>query len=167
MSDSVEHSGVARVRAALRARGALGDVVVLDDSSRTAADAAAALGVVVGQIASSLVFSLPDGEPLLVVTSGRHRVNTALVAATLGVASLGRVDADYVKRRSGFSIGGVSPVGWQLDGAGGAPMVLVDEALGDYDVVWAAGGHPHAVFPTTCDELRRLTGAPAVRVADD
>lgn len=156
--------GVARVRAALAAGGASGEVVVLDDTSRTAADAAAALGVEVGQIASSLVFSVPDGSPLLVITSGRHRVDVARVAATLGVASLARVDADFVKRASGFSIGGVAPVGWAGDAD---PLVLIDEALGDYDVVWAAGGHPHAVFPTTFDELVRLTGARPVAVADD
>lgn len=161
---------VVRVRAALAAAGLGTDVVVLDDTSRTAADAAAALGVEVGQIASSIVFALPDGEPLLVITSGRHRVDPELVAAALGVASLARADAQFVKARSGFSIGGVSPVGWRDEGTGapvGAPSAVIDVALGDYDVVWAAGGHPHAVFATSFDDLRRATGALALRVADE
>ena len=92
-----------RVRAALLAAGIHGDVVVLDETSRTARDAAAALGVEVGQIASSLVFRLPTGDPVLVITSGRHRVDPSLVARALGVAELRRADADYVKAASGFS----------------------------------------------------------------
>jgi prolyl-tRNA editing enzyme YbaK/EbsC (Cys-tRNA(Pro) deacylase) len=158
------------VRAALAARGLDADVVVLDDTSRTAADAAAALGVAVGQIASSLVFVLPDGEPLLVITSGRHRVDPDLVARALGVASLSRADAQFVKARSGFSIGGVSPVGWrgeQSGEQGSTPSAVIDEALGAYEVVWAAGGHPHTVFETTFEDLRRVTGAVALRVADE
>jgi prolyl-tRNA editing enzyme YbaK/EbsC (Cys-tRNA(Pro) deacylase) len=146
---------VQRVRDALAAAGASGEVTVLADSTRTAADAASTLGVEVGQIASSIVFALPDGEPLLVVTSGRHRVDVERVAALLGVDTLARVDADYVKARSGFSIGGVSPVAWAGDAVA---TVLVDEALADYDVVWAAAGHPHAVFATSFAELVRLTG---------
>jgi prolyl-tRNA editing enzyme YbaK/EbsC (Cys-tRNA(Pro) deacylase) len=161
---ATDRPGVARVRAALALGGAAGEVVVLDDTSRTAADAAEALGVSVGQIASSLVFTLPGGGTLLVITSGRHRVDTGRVAAALGVDALGRADADHVKRASGFSIGGVAPVGWAGDAQ---PVVLIDSALADYDVVWAAGGHPHAVFPTSFDELVRLTGASPVRVSDD
>ncbi len=163
-------ASVSRVRAALAARGVGADVVVLDDTSRTAADAAAALKVEVGQIASSIVFVLPDGLPLLVITSGRHRVDPDLVAGALGVASLERADAQYVKAWSGFSIGGVSPVGWggeRPDVSPGPPSAVIDVALDDYDVVWAAGGHPHAVFPTTFDELRRVTDAVALRVADE
>lgn len=162
-----------RVRAALLDAGIAGEVLVLDETSRTASDAARALGIEVGQIASSLVFALPDGSPLLVITSGRHRVDAALVAEALGEASLERVDADYVKSVSGFSIGGVSPVGWAPpagDGAAagtGAPRAVIDLALADYDVVWAAGGHPHAVFPTTYDELRRAADATPVSVAAD
>ncbi|HEV2427734.1 MAG TPA: YbaK/EbsC family protein [Acidimicrobiales bacterium] len=161
---ATDSRGVARVRAALADAGAASEVVVLADTSRTAADAAAALGVEVGQIASSLVFVLPDGSPLLVITSGRHRVDVGRVAAVLGVDGLGRADADFVKRASGFSIGGVAPVGWSGDAD---PVVVIDEALGDYGEVWAAGGHPHAVFATSYDELVRLTGARPVRVADD
>lgn len=157
---------VARVRAALRDAGLASEIVVLDSTSHTASDAAAALGVAVGQIASSLVFALPDGAPLLVITSGRHRVDPDVVARTLDVAALGRADADFVKSHSGFSIGAVSPVGWRADAAS-PPTVVIDDALADYDVVWAAGGHPHAVFATSYADLVRVTGARAIRVADD
>lgn len=163
-----------RVSAALRVAGVSGDVVVLDATSRTAADAAAALGVAVGQIASSLVFVVATGDPVLVITSGRHRVDPVLVASALGVAELERADADFVKAASGFSIGGVSPVGWiarssdeSTESAPTTPLTVIDLALADYDVVWAAGGHPHAVFPTTFDELVRACNATAMRVAAD
>ncbi len=169
-----DRPNVLRVRAALRAAGVTGEVVVLDETSRTALDAAAALGVDVGQIASSLVFTLPSGDPVLVITSGRHRVDPQLVADALGVAELQRADADFVKAASGFSIGGVSPVGWAPRGSGDSfesgasvPVTVIDESLGDYDVVWAAAGHPHAVFPTTFDELVRASHATPLRVAAD
>jgi prolyl-tRNA editing enzyme YbaK/EbsC (Cys-tRNA(Pro) deacylase) len=99
---------------------------------------------------------------LLVITSGRHRVNTGIVAKGLAVTELTRVDANFVKEFSGFSIGGVSPVGWinQPD------LTLIDEALNDYDVVWAAAGHPHAVYPTSFQELRTATKATAMIVGD-
>ena len=150
------HPNVIRVQQALIAAGASGEVRTLDESARTAAEAAAALGVEVGQIANSLIF-VADGEPLLVLTSGRHRVDTAKVATLVGVAKVGRADADFVRAHTGVAIGGVSPV------AHPRPLrTLVDNALADYDVVWAAAGHTHAVFPTTFDELVRLTsGTPA------
>jgi prolyl-tRNA editing enzyme YbaK/EbsC (Cys-tRNA(Pro) deacylase) len=150
------HPNAVRVQKALVAAGASGQVRMLDESARTAAEAAASLGVDVGQIANSLVF-VADGEPLLVLTSGRHRVDTARVAALIGVAKVGRADADFVREHAGVSIGGVSPVGHPR------PLrTLVDTALADYDVVWAAAGHTHAVFPTTFDELVLLTsGTPA------
>jgi len=171
----LERASVQRVRVALRAAGVAGEVVVLDASTRTAADAAAALGVTVGQIASSIVFVLEDASPLLVITSGRHRVDPGLVGESLGVGDLARADAAYVKAWSGFSIGGVSPVGWsgpvpaspRESESSAAPRVVIDVALDDYDVVWAAGGHPHAVFPTSFDELRGAIGATALRVAAD
>jgi prolyl-tRNA editing enzyme YbaK/EbsC (Cys-tRNA(Pro) deacylase) len=139
-----------------------GQIKVLSDSARTAAEAAAALGIEVGQIASSIVFKLPDESPLLVITSGRHRVDTQLVADLLKVESLGRADADYVKEISGYSVGGVAPVGWLNAPA----LTLIDEALNDYEVVWAAAGHPHAVFPTTFDELKNASGATPAKVGD-
>src|SRR6185437_11335269 len=150
------HPNVIRVQEALTAAGATGQVRTLDESARTAAEAAAALGVEIGQIANSLVFRA-DGEPLLVLTSGRHRVDTSKVATLVGVGKVGRADADFVREHTGVAIGGVSPV------AHPKPLrTLVDTALADYDVVWAAAGHTHAVFPTTFDELVRLTsGTPA------
>jgi prolyl-tRNA editing enzyme YbaK/EbsC (Cys-tRNA(Pro) deacylase) len=141
--------------------GLTGEVNVLSDSARTAQEAATALGIEVGQIASSLIFKLPDGSPLLVITSGRHRVDTDLVAKNLGIEKLGRVDADYVKEKSGFSIGGVAPIGWVSPAT-----ILIDQALNDYQVVWAAAGHPHAVYPTTFAELLECTGAKPMIVGD-
>ena len=156
-----QHPSVLRVQNRLRELGILGEVHHLSDSARTAKAAAEALGILVGQVASSIVFKLPDGSPLLIITSGRHRVDTDLVARNLGIESLGRVDADYVKEKSGFSIGGVAPFGWISPAT-----ILIDEALSDYDVVWAAAGHPHAVFPTSFAELIRCTGAMPMIVGD-
>ena len=157
-----EKAAVKRVLAALHEHGLEAEVHVLSDSARTAQEAATALGIEVGQIASSLIFKLPDESPLLIITSGRHRVDTDLVAKNLGIEKLGRVDADYVKEKSGFSIGGVSPLGWISK----PEIILIDEALSDYDVVWAAAGHPHAVYPTTYDELIQCTGAQPMIVGD-
>ena len=161
MDGVLEKAAVKRVAQALIDHKMSGQIKVLNDSARSAAEAASALGIEVGQIASSILFKLPDDSPLLVITSGRHRVDTELVASQLGVASLGRVDADYVKEKSGFSIGGVSPIGW-LNPA----TIILDQALNDYEIVWAAAGHPHSVFPTTFDELLQVTSATQMRVAD-
>jgi prolyl-tRNA editing enzyme YbaK/EbsC (Cys-tRNA(Pro) deacylase) len=153
------HPSVARVAGILRELGAAGEPVQLTDSARTAAEAAAALGCAVGAIASSLVFTADD-EPLLILTSGAHRVDTALVAESLGVTRVKRADADLVRRATGYAIGGVAPVGHP------APLrTLVDTMLADHEVVWAAAGHPHAVFPTTFVELVRVTGGTPARVA--
>ena len=153
------HPSVARVADTLRAAGAIGEPVQLADSTRTAAEAAAALGCDVGAIASALVF-LADGEPLLVMTSGAHRVDTALLAGTLGVAEITRADAATVREATGYAIGGVAPVGHPQ------PLrTVVDTMLADHEVVWAAAGHPHAVFPTTYDELLRITGGTPAQVA--
>jgi prolyl-tRNA editing enzyme YbaK/EbsC (Cys-tRNA(Pro) deacylase) len=162
MDGVLEKSAVKRVQQALISIGAKGQIKVLADSARSAAEAAAALGIEVGQIASSIIFKLPDQSPLLVITSGRHRVDTELVARQLGEDKLDRVDADYVKEKSGFSIGGVSPLGWISK----PEIILIDEALSDYDVVWAAAGHPHAVYPTTYEELIQCTGAQPMIVGD-
>jgi len=161
MENVLQNPSVQRVTAKLKELGITGEVHVLSDSARTAQEAADALGILVGQVASSIVFKLDDESPLLVITSGRHRVDTKLVAEKLGIAKLHRVDADYVKEKSGFSIGGVSPVGW-INPA----TILIDEALNDYDVVWAAAGHPHSVYPTTFAELIRATGAKPMVVGD-
>ena len=157
-----EKAAVKRVIAALAEHGLTGEVKVLSDSARTAQEAASALGIEVGQIASSLIFKLTDDSPLLIITSGRHRVDTDLVAKNLDIEKLGRVDADYVKEKSGFSIGGVSPIGWTNT----PDIILIDEALDDYPVVWAAAGHPHAVYPTTYDELIQCTGAQPMIVGE-
>ncbi|MBB3675642.1 YbaK/EbsC family protein [Modestobacter versicolor] len=150
------HPRVAEVAQQLRAAGAAGEVHVLTDSARTAAAAAAQLGVEVGAIANSLVFDV-GGEPLLVLTSGAHRVDEALVADLLGVPAITRATPEFVRRHTGQAIGGVAPLGHP------APIgTLVDVELARHDRVWAAAGHPHTVFPTTYDELLRLTeGTPA------
>lgn len=157
------HRNVERVTTALREGGAdparIARMQVLPDAVTTAAAAAAALGVEVGQIANSLVFDA-DGVPLLVLTSGAHRVDTGKVAALLGVAEVGRASAEFVREATGQVIGGVAPVGHP------APLrTLVDRALDAFDEVWAAGGIAHAVFPTTFDELVAVTGAKPVDVA--
>ncbi len=158
---SQENPNVLRVVAKLKELNIGGEVTHLADSARSAQEAADALGILVGQVASSIVFKLPDGAPLLVITSGRHRVDTELVAKELGVEKLHRADADYVKESSGFSIGGVSPVGWVNEAT-----IVIDRALNDYDVVWAAAGHPHTVFPTTYAELLMATNARPLVVGD-
>ena len=156
------HPAVERVRAALFEFGITPEITILSDSARSAKEAAAGLGIEVGQVCSSLIFTLGDTtEPLLILTSGRHRVDTDLVAKNLGLSHLGRADADIVRSATGFAIGGVSPV------AHPAPLrTIIDLALNDYDVVWAAAGHPHAVFPTTYSELIQCTGAQPMIVGD-
>ena len=162
MEEVLANPSVVRVTALLKELGCAGEVTILSDSARTALDAANALGIEVGQVASSIVFKLPSGNALLVITSGRHRVDTELVAKNLGVEKLHRADADFVKNASGFSIGGVSPLAWMT-----APEItIIDEALNDYEVVWAAAGHPHAVFPTTFEEMVRVTGAKPMVVGE-
>ncbi len=153
MEEVLNNPSVIRVTALLKELGCSGQVTILSDSARTALDAANALGIEVGQVASSIVFKLPSGNPLLVITSGRHRVDTELVAKNLGVEKLHRADADFVKNASGFSIGGVSPVGW----VNKPEITLIDQALNDYGVAWAAAGHPHSVYPTSFEELARVT----------
>jgi len=153
--DGVLNRGPVKRVSEILAANQMGKVHVLADTARTAQDAANALNIQVGQIASSLIFRLPDGSPILLITSGRHRVDTELVARTLGVSHLDRADANYVKELSGFSVGGVSPIGWSTT----INHIYIDEALNDYQEIWAAGGHPHAVFPSTFTELQKVTGA--------
>ena len=161
MSAIFENSSVQRVQGLMKELGMKGEITALADSARTAKEAADALGIEVGQVASSIVFKLDDGSPLLVITSGRHKVDTDLVAKNLNQSKLHRVDADYVKEKSGFSIGGVAPIGWLS-----AATILIDQALNDYVVVWAAAGHPHAVYPTSYTELIECTGAKPMIVGD-
>jgi prolyl-tRNA editing enzyme YbaK/EbsC (Cys-tRNA(Pro) deacylase) len=153
-----EHPRVAEVQRLLRAAGATGQVRTLPDSARTAAAAAAQLGVEVGAIANSLVFDV-GGEPLLVLTSGAHRVEEARVAALLGVPAVTKATPEFVRRHTGQAIGGVAPLGHP------EPIgTLVDIELARHEQVWAAAGHPHTVFPTTYDELIRLTGGTPAEV---
>ncbi|TSE31420.1 Cys-tRNA(Pro) deacylase [Tepidimonas thermarum] len=151
-----------RVAAALQALGARHAPVLLDDAARTAQQAADALGVALGQIAKSIIFRrLPDDAAVLVVTSGDRRVDEAKVAALVCAPgqSLGRADAAFVKAATGFSIGGVAPLAHARP-----PVTLIDAELFRFDVIWAAAGHPHAVFALTPTELRAWTGAPAADV---
>jgi prolyl-tRNA editing enzyme YbaK/EbsC (Cys-tRNA(Pro) deacylase) len=161
MDGVLEKAAVKRVQQALIDLGVSGQIKVLIDSARTAQEAADGLGIEVGQIASSLIFKLPDHSPLLIITSGRHRVDVDLVAKNLGIEKLERVDAAYVKEISGFSIGGVAPIGWISPAT-----IIIDQALNDYEVVWAAAGHPHAVYPTSFKELLQCTDAQPMVVGD-
>ena len=162
MDGILEKAAVKRFQEAATKLGVKGEVNILAETARTAIDAANGLGIEVGQIASSLIFKLPSGNPLLIITSGRHRVDTELVAKNLGITELGRADANYVKEVSGYSVGGVSPLGWISK----PEVILIDQALNDYEVVWAASGHPHAVYPTTYAELITCTGAQPMVVGD-
>ncbi|WP_052390060.1 YbaK/EbsC family protein [Streptomyces sp. NRRL B-24484] len=149
------------VAEALAAAGVTAEIRVLPDSARTAAEAAAALGCEVGAIANSLVF-VCDGAPLLVMTSGAHRVDTAFLADRLGTGPITRATAQQVREATGQAIGGVAPVGHP------APLrTVVDTALEAHPVLWAAAGHPHTVVPLTYRDLLGLTaGRPAAVTAD-
>ncbi len=150
--------GVRRVASALQAKGHAHMPVMLDDAARTAQQAADALGIALGQIAKSIVFRRKaDDVAVLVVTSGDRRVDEKKVDALVG--KTGRADADFVKTRTGFSIGGVSPVAHAQ-----APVLLIDRELFRFDEIWAAAGHPHGVFKLRPGDLERLTGAPVADV---
>jgi prolyl-tRNA editing enzyme YbaK/EbsC (Cys-tRNA(Pro) deacylase) len=156
---SNEHPAITSFRDDLHRRGGTGDVVILPDSVHTAALAAEALGCEVGAIANSLVFDT-GGVPALILTSGAHRVDTALVAERIGVAELTRATPEFVRRHTGQVIGGVSPIDHP------APVpTWIDTWLRRHDVVWAAAGHPAAVFSSTFEELVAMTGAREIEVA--
>jgi prolyl-tRNA editing enzyme YbaK/EbsC (Cys-tRNA(Pro) deacylase) len=143
---------VKRVQDALQALGLGHEIVDLGLSARTAADAARAVGCRVDQICKSLVFRLRDSDrPLLVVTSGAHRVDETKVAALVG-EPLDRADADFVRARTGFAIGGVAPVGHT-----GPVVTLIDEHLLSFGEIWAAAGHPNTVFRLTPANLVTMT----------
>ncbi|MQY02431.1 YbaK/EbsC family protein [Actinomadura macrotermitis] len=155
------HPNVERVAAALRAQGAAGEIVHLPEAASTAQLAAEQIGCPVGAIANSLIFDA-DGAPLLVLTSGAHRVDTARVAALVGAAKVRRAAPEFVRAATGQAIGGVAPVGHP------APVrTLVDTWLDKHEEVWAAGGIPHTVFPTTYAELLRITGGEPAEVGKD
>ena len=131
---------------------------MLDDACRTAQQAADALGILVGQIAKSIIFRRKsDDAAVLVITSGDKRVDEKKVDALVG--KTGRADAEFVKARTGFTIGGVSPVAHAT-----APGVLIDRELFRFEEIWAAAGHPHAVFQLRPQDLEKLTGAPVADV---
>ena len=143
----------------LAERGAAGQVRELAEPAPTAVAAAAQLGCAVGAIANSLIFDA-DGAPLLILTSGAHRVVTAWLADRLGLGSLRRADPEFVRMAAGQAIGGVAP------GRHPAPIrTLVDTWLSEHEVVWAAGGHQNVVFPTSYAELLTLTGGEPAEVA--
>ncbi|HEX6968527.1 MAG TPA: YbaK/EbsC family protein [Micromonosporaceae bacterium] len=134
-------------------------VHMLPDAVHTAAAAATALGVEVGQIVKSLIFAA-DEEPLLVLTSGAHQVDTDRIAIRLGAAEIRRATPEFVRAHTGQPIGGVAPLGHPK------PIrTLVDVALAEYDQIWAAGGVPRAVFPITYSELLRVTAGTPTDVA--
>jgi prolyl-tRNA editing enzyme YbaK/EbsC (Cys-tRNA(Pro) deacylase) len=156
--------GVRRVARVLQDKGHPHAPVMLDDAARTAQQAADALGIQLGQIAKSIIFKRkPDAVAVLVITSGDRRVDEKKVHALVCADGqmLGRADAEFVKAATGFSIGGVSPVGHAV-----APVTLIDRDLLRFDEIWAAAGHPHGVFKLQPDDLRHLTGAPIVDVTE-
>ncbi len=148
-----------RFQMLLREAGSSAEVVQFSETARSAAEAAAAIGCEVAQIAKSVIFRAADDHPVLVVASGPNRVDEKKVAAALG-QKIGRADADYVRRTTGYAIGGVAPIGHSTP-----PHVFIDRDLGRHASVWAAAGHPHAVFETTAAELERLTGGVVLDVA--
>ncbi len=153
--------GVQRVAMALQAAGHPHAPRMLDDACRTAQQAADVLGILVGQVAKSIIFRRKsDDAAVLVITSGDRRVDEKKVEAQVG--KIGRADAEFVKTRTGFSIGGVSPVAHATP-----PVTLIDRDLLRFDVVWAAAGHPHGVFPLHPGDLQRLTGAPVMDVVQE
>jgi prolyl-tRNA editing enzyme YbaK/EbsC (Cys-tRNA(Pro) deacylase) len=158
MDDAMQYpESVERFRAALRACAAVGEPIKLDENAHTAAAAAEGLGITKAQIANSLVF-LANSDPVLVMSSGGHRVDTDKISAAFGGAEITKANADDVRAATGYVIGGVSPVGLATN-----LPTLVDIALSEFDEVWSAGGHPAWVYRTTFDELVRMTGGtPAV-----
>lgn len=154
-------AGWERVERALAEAGCPAEVRLLDASARTAAEAAAAVGCSVAQIAKSLIFrGAHSGNHILVIASGANRVDEAKVAAAVG-EPIGKADAAFVRERTGFAIGGVAPVGHAIEPA----HVLVDSDLAALQPIWAAAGHPHRVMPLAFADLVRLSGGRVVAVA--
>ncbi|MFH7044361.1 YbaK/EbsC family protein [Paucibacter sp. JuS9] len=155
--------GFRRVSQALEQRQHAHRPLWLAEAARTSQEAADALGVSLGQIAKSVVFRRKaDQAAVLVITSGDKRVDEAKLKVHTG--ALGRADADFVKARTGFSIGGVSPLGFAPADGQAAPQLFVDRELFRFDIIWAAAGHPNGVFKMTPAELEQLTGAPVIDV---
>ena len=161
--DLTSHPAVSAVRAALADRGFDPDFRVLPDAVKTAQAAADALGITPPEIANSLIFKGIDADgsasPVLVMASGGHRVDTTYLAQALDLASLDRADPDFVRTHTGMAIGGVAPVGHPT------PLrTVVDTYLEQFDQVWAAGGHSHAVFRTSYADLLAMTDGTASAV---
>jgi prolyl-tRNA editing enzyme YbaK/EbsC (Cys-tRNA(Pro) deacylase) len=155
--------GFKRVSAALAAKQHAHAPLWLEVAARTSQEAADALGVSLGQIAKSVVFRRKaDQQAVMVIASGDKRVDEKKLKELTG--PLGRADADYVKARTGFSIGGVSPLGFAPSDGAPAPLLFVDRELFRFDIIWAAAGHPNGVFKMTPAELEALTGAPVIDV---
>jgi prolyl-tRNA editing enzyme YbaK/EbsC (Cys-tRNA(Pro) deacylase) len=156
-----------RVRAALEASGHPADIRLFAESTRTAAEAAQAIGTTVARIAKSLVFRVNDGSDraVLAIASGVNRVDTARLAAALadatGGAAIGRADAAFVRAATGYAIGGVPPIGHATP-----PLVAIDRDLAAFDEIWAAAGTPNAVFRTTGADLAALTGGTIADIAE-
>jgi Cys-tRNA(Pro) deacylase len=153
-------SAIERVRAALTDRGVAVQILEFPQGTRTAEDAARAVGVRVGQIVKSLVF-VADGRPVLALTSGKNRVDPGKLARAAGASRVARADADLVRGATGYAIGGVPPVGHST-----TLEVFIDEDLLAYDVLYAAAGTATAVFPITPRDLVRVTGGVVVDLAE-
>lgn len=148
-----------RVDHVLKTHGSTAQIVQLDELAHTAQQAADALGVDVAQIVKSLIFKGAESDKAyLILVSGANRVHEKRVGRQIG-EKLARADADFVKLRTGFTIGGVSPIG-----ATGEIKVFIDQTLFELDAIWAAAGHPRSVFPTSADELTKLTNAISICV---
>lgn len=159
MTDRPLPPAAQRVQDLLREARSDCTVVMLAATARSAAEAAAAIGCTVAQIAKSLVFRAASGRAVLVIASGVNRVDETKLAAALG-EKLGKADADFVRNRTGYAIGGVAPVGHPP-----GIRIFIDADLTNYDSLWAAAGHPHAVFRVTPAELERLTSGTVIAVA--
>lgn len=159
MNQTALPESAARVARCLRELGHPHDIVMLPASGKTSAEAAAGLGCDVAQIAKSIVFRRQaDDAAVMVIASGSNRVDEAKVSALVG--PLAKANAEFVRQKTGYAIGGVCPVGHPQQN-----LILIDQDLQTYSQIWAAAGHPHAVFPLNCQELQQLTGAPVVDIA--
>ena len=155
------HPAVTRVREALRLAGLADTITVMPEATHTARAAAEALGCDVGEIAKSIIFRAQDGRAVLVITSGRHRVDDRKVVARIG-QGVGKADADFVRAQTGFVIGGVAPLAHIAP-----PITLMDETLCNYASIWPAAGHPNTMFRISPHELARVTSAQLADVAQE
>jgi len=164
--EPVEHPGIVRVREAAARKGVTLDIRIFDESTHTAEEAAAAVGAELGQIVKSLVFVAPNDEhelePILCLVSGPNRVDVARLAAVTGEKDIRRSTAREANDLTGFSIGGIPPIGHSRP-----VRVIMDPDLGRYPLVWAAAGTPTAVFPVSPATLRTLANATVAPIAEE